>query len=36
MLVPGLEYAFDTFIDCFSDKGLADKIKVCTINMCIN
>lgn len=28
MLVPGLSYAFETFIECLSDKGIADIIKV--------
>ena len=27
MLVPGLSYAFETFIECLSDKGIADLIK---------
>ncbi|XP_013391721.1 Bardet-Biedl syndrome 1 protein homolog [Lingula anatina] len=28
MLVPGLSYAFETFVDCLSDKGISDTIKV--------
>ena len=28
MLVPGLNYAFETFVDCLSDKGISDNIKV--------
>ncbi|XP_074644382.1 BBSome complex member BBS1-like [Tubulanus polymorphus] len=28
MLVPGLSYAFQTFIECLSDKGISDAIKV--------
>lgn len=28
MLVPGLSYAFDTFIECLSDKGVSDNVKV--------
>lgn len=30
MLVPGLNYMFDTFIDCQNDKGVSDNIKVRT------
>ncbi|XP_076099954.1 BBSome complex member BBS1-like isoform X2 [Mytilus galloprovincialis] len=28
MLVPGLNYAFDTFVECQSDKGISDNVKV--------
>ena len=28
MLVPGLNYSFETFIDCLNDKGISDDIKV--------
>ncbi|XP_064623947.1 Bardet-Biedl syndrome 1 protein homolog isoform X2 [Lineus longissimus] len=28
MLVPGLNYAFDTFLECLSDKGISDTLKV--------
>lgn len=28
MLVPGLNYAFDTFVECQSDKGVSDNVKV--------
>ena len=28
MLVPGLNYAFETFVQCMSDKGISDTIKV--------
>ncbi|XP_062576110.1 Bardet-Biedl syndrome 1 protein-like, partial [Saccostrea cucullata] len=28
MLVPGLNYAFETFVECLSDKGVSDNIKV--------
>ena len=28
MLVPGLNYAFDTFVECQSDKGISDYVKV--------
>ncbi|KAK2150691.1 hypothetical protein LSH36_395g02065 [Paralvinella palmiformis] len=28
MLVPGLNYAFETFVECLSDKGISDMIKV--------
>lgn len=28
MLVPGLNYAFETFLECLSDKGVSDNIKV--------
>ncbi|KAK0059786.1 Bardet-Biedl syndrome 1 protein [Biomphalaria pfeifferi] len=28
ILVPGLTYSFDTFIDCKTDKGLSDNVKV--------
>ena len=28
MLVPGLDYAFETFVESVSDKGIADTIKV--------
>ncbi|XP_067682255.1 Bardet-Biedl syndrome 1 protein-like isoform X2 [Haliotis asinina] len=28
MLVPGLNYSYDTFIDCQSDKGVSDNVKV--------
>nr|KAG5712923.1 hypothetical protein BaRGS_007520 [Batillaria attramentaria] len=27
MLVPGLNYIFDTFIDCLNDKGVSDNVK---------
>ena len=27
-MVPGLNYMFDTFIDCQNDKGVSDNIKV--------
>ena len=30
MLVPGLNYAFETFVECLSDKGVSDNIKVST------
>ena len=28
MLVPGLNYAFESFVECLSDKGISDNIKV--------
>lgn len=28
MLVPGLNYIFETFIDCLNDKGVSDNVKV--------
>ena len=28
MLVPGLDYVFETFIQCLSDRGISDLIKV--------
>ncbi|CAL1540056.1 unnamed protein product [Lymnaea stagnalis] len=28
MLVPGLTYDFDTFVDCLNDKGITDNVKV--------
>lgn len=28
MLVPGLNYAFETFVQCLNDKGISDAIKV--------
>ncbi|KAL5009299.1 hypothetical protein ScPMuIL_014880 [Solemya velum] len=28
MLVPGLNYSFDTYLECQSDKGVSDNIKV--------
>ncbi|KAL3873186.1 hypothetical protein ACJMK2_036333 [Sinanodonta woodiana] len=28
MLVPGLNYSFETFIECLSDKGVSDNVKV--------
>ena len=28
LLVPGIEYIFETFVECISDKGIADIIKV--------
>lgn len=28
MLVPGLNYVFETFVECLSDKGLSDTVKV--------
>ncbi|KAK6180672.1 hypothetical protein SNE40_008677 [Patella caerulea] len=28
MLVPGLNYAFETFIDCLNEKGVSDNVKV--------
>ena len=27
MLVPGLNYGFETFVECLSDKGISDNIK---------
>ena len=31
MLVPGLNYSFETFVECLNDKGISDTIKVCEI-----
>lgn len=28
MLVPGLTYEFDTFVDCLNDRGVAESVKV--------
>ncbi|XP_046850601.1 Bardet-Biedl syndrome 1 protein-like isoform X2 [Xenia sp. Carnegie-2017] len=28
LLIPGIEYIFETFVECISDKGIADIIKV--------
>ncbi|XP_060079163.1 Bardet-Biedl syndrome 1 protein homolog [Ylistrum balloti] len=28
MLVPGLNYAFETFVECLNDKGVSDNVKV--------
>ncbi|KAK3092485.1 hypothetical protein FSP39_003456 [Pinctada imbricata] len=28
MLVPGLNYAFETYVECQSDKGISDNVKV--------
>ena len=28
MLVPGLEYTFETLVECVSDLGIADQIRV--------
>ncbi|XP_052770219.1 Bardet-Biedl syndrome 1 protein homolog [Mya arenaria] len=28
MLVPGLNYAFETYIECLNDKGISDTVKV--------
>ena len=28
MLVPGLDYTFETFIQCLSDRGISDVVKV--------
>ena len=28
LLIPGLNYAFETLINCISDKGISDKIRV--------
>ncbi|XP_050407312.2 Bardet-Biedl syndrome 1 protein homolog isoform X2 [Patella vulgata] len=28
MLVPGLNYSFETFIDCLNEKGVSDNVKV--------
>ena len=28
MLVPGLNYTFETYIECLSDKGVSDTVKV--------
>ena len=28
MLVPGLDYVFETFIQCLSDRGISDLVKV--------
>ena len=33
MLVPGLNYAFETFIHCLSEKGISDTVKVCTYSI---
>ena len=28
MLVPGLNYTFETFVECLNDKGISDTVKV--------
>lgn len=28
MLVPGLTYDFETFVECLNDKGITDSVKV--------
>ena len=28
MLVPGLNYMFETFVECMNDKGISDTVKV--------
>ena len=28
MLVPGLSYMFETFVECINDKGISDTVKV--------
>ena len=28
MLVPGLNYMFESFVECLSDKGISDTVKV--------
>jgi len=28
MLIPGLDYVFETFVQCVSQKGISDVIKV--------
>ena len=28
MLIPGVMYMFETLVDCVSDKGISDVIKV--------
>jgi len=36
MLVPGLDYVFETFIQCLSDRGISDLIKVGLLIIIIN
>lgn len=31
MLVPGLEYTFETLVECVSDLGISDQIRVFVI-----
>ena len=31
MLVPGLEYTFETLIECVSDLGISDQVRVFVI-----
>ena len=33
MLVPGLNYAFETYVECQSDKGISDNVKVSKFSM---
>ena len=28
MLVPGLNYMFESFVECINDKGISDTVKV--------
>ena len=28
MLVPGLNYSFESYVECLSDKGISDNIRV--------
>ena len=32
MLVPGLEYNFETLVECVSDLGIADQIRVFVVH----
>ena len=32
LLIPGIEYVFETLVECISDKGIADPIKVFVVH----
>jgi Bardet-Biedl syndrome 1 protein len=32
MLVPGLEYTFETLVECVSDLGISDQIRVFVVS----
>ena len=32
MLVPGLEYTFETLVECVSDLGISDQVRVFVIS----
>jgi len=33
MLVPGITYKFETLVNCLTEKGISDVIKVTTVRL---